>query len=455
MKKQGFVPPGFIVGEDRSGTTLFAAILNRHPKLYVLPETHFFSFLGEDQELCKSFKENWPKSWDKLIEKMNRRRRDDFTEWGPPSEAIYRQVDKHISEPKEVFEALGRLLAKSEGKELWLEKTPGHIRHLSMIREAFPKAPILHIVRDGRDVAHSLMKVRWGSRIYWKNLLKWKNDVSQARCWLKKDANSISIRYEDLVKDPGLTIAKVCDFINLDFFTEILQPNGSEHTLIERGSSHKEEVKHPIHDSKVAIWRRTLPEEMQSIALMMAGKELREWGYGDNQKLPKNIDTLRLSKNIVYSHNNRPQFDRVLSMIASLSDAITFEGFGTIQEDNGKNVPDIWLTNELPVPQPLYMRNRRVVLIELYRFWLKLKKLQKQQTKLVWIYAGHIKDSLKWRTRRVFEITMARYTNAVICFCSDSSTCKLHSILKIPKQNVVHLNESEPQRKLKKLLDFQ
>ncbi|MCK4825109.1 sulfotransferase, partial [bacterium] len=312
MNRQSFNPPGFIVGVDRSGTTILAAILNRHPKLYVLPETHFFSILGTDQKLSNCFQVSWPKSLDQLIEKMNTIRRDDFAEWGPPLEVIHKQVSKEDAEPKAVFEALGRSLAKSNGKDLWLEKTPGHIRHLSKIREEFPKAPIVHIIRDGRDVAHSLTNVYWGNKVYWVNLLLWVNDVSQARGWLEKDANSISIRYEDLVKEPGLTIAKVCNFLNLDFYAEILQPDGSEYALIEKGSSHKEGVKKPLDDSKVARWRRIMPEESKRIALIIAGNELKKWGYEDHHTMPKKFHSLRLSKNIIYSCHNRPQFDRLL-----------------------------------------------------------------------------------------------------------------------------------------------
>lgn len=46
--------------------------------------------------------------------------------------------------------------ARGEGKSRWGDKTPYYVMHLPKLLEWFPDAQIVHLIRDGRDVALSL-----------------------------------------------------------------------------------------------------------------------------------------------------------------------------------------------------------------------------------------------------------------------------------------------------------
>ncbi|MDT8305503.1 MAG: sulfotransferase, partial [Anaerolineae bacterium] len=56
-------PPIFVVGVQRSGTTLLAALLAAHSRMSCGPETHFFRWLAEEEEpsrLCRA--DSWPET---------------------------------------------------------------------------------------------------------------------------------------------------------------------------------------------------------------------------------------------------------------------------------------------------------------------------------------------------------------------------------------------------------
>ncbi len=171
IKYQGFTPPGFIVGVGRSGTTLLASILNRHPEICVTPETHFFRLVYNYPGGIKNFERRWPYSLKEIMQKMHPTKG-----WQPNSNII---IERFNSYPgiAAIFKAIGEDIAAKNNKKLWLEKTPNHIIYLSFIRKLFPNAPIIHIVRDARDVGLSLLRMKWASNSYLENLLHWKRCI--------------------------------------------------------------------------------------------------------------------------------------------------------------------------------------------------------------------------------------------------------------------------------------
>ena len=52
-------------------------------------------------------------------------------------------------------------MARQQGVERWADCTPDHLLYLAEIKKAIPEALVIHILRDGRDVALSLDKQRW------------------------------------------------------------------------------------------------------------------------------------------------------------------------------------------------------------------------------------------------------------------------------------------------------
>ena len=113
------------------------------------------------------------------------------------------------------------------GKARWVEKTPGHLVRVGMIRRHFPRSPIVRIVRDPRDVALSLMQVPWGVGTFLEGLLFWRGFDDQRHRFFEADGHSLTIRFEDLVAEPAATMGRVCRFLGEAFEEGMLDTAGS------------------------------------------------------------------------------------------------------------------------------------------------------------------------------------------------------------------------------------
>lgn len=95
-----------------------------------------------------------------------------------------------------------------------LEKTPENCRHVPLIRRLVPDARFVHIVRDGRDVAASLVAASdsWGGRWAPADIrgaaATWREHVLGART--AADAPGYTeVRYEDLLHDAPTQLVRL------------------------------------------------------------------------------------------------------------------------------------------------------------------------------------------------------------------------------------------------------
>ncbi len=110
------------------------------------------------------------------------------------------------------------------GKARWAEKTPQNIRHLDWILARFPRASVVHIIRDGRDVVCSMREHpdwRWRDGAWQKVIVdrplawyaqRWLADTAAGMAW-REDPRYVEVRYEDLVADPTAIMRTVSDAI--------------------------------------------------------------------------------------------------------------------------------------------------------------------------------------------------------------------------------------------------
>lgn len=94
-------------------------------------------------------------------------------------------------------------------KHRWVEKTPSHVRSIDRIFTRYPKAKVLFMIRDGRDVAVSMRK-RFGE--FEKGLKRWVGDNRHGLSWAH-DPRVMQVRYEDLVKQYDEIMPRICTFI--------------------------------------------------------------------------------------------------------------------------------------------------------------------------------------------------------------------------------------------------
>lgn len=428
--------PGFLVGEGRSGTTLLSSILNRHPDLCVTPETHFFRLVAAYPGGNRGFAHDWPSSLQTIIEQM-----DPTPDWNPSAKGLLQTLNSNAPEQfpglKTLFLALGGQIADQRNKPLWLEKTPPHIDQLPLIRSLFPNAPVIHLVRDGRDVAASLARMHWTHGTEISYLLRWQEKVTISRLEVESNPHSIAIRYEDLASDPEQCIKRVCEFLGLDYSPKLLIPDGSEENLIEVGQSHKEQVKQPISTDNIARWRSTYSDEDHRVATVLAGSELTAWGYSLASTLP----TSPIEVNITYPlevERERPQYDTLIRTFCLLSDKLVL-GNTELLCDTKRPPPAYWITGE-PVPTIRFQKISRIKkFLGSWRILYNL--LRMHRTKIIWFYHGEPETTQAWPQRRRIEQRIAKQASVIVCACKSPLQCKSHKIFNVDYQKILHIND--------------
>ncbi len=203
-------------------------------------------------------------------------------------------------------------MARKQGVERWADTTPEHILHLHRIKETIPEALVIHIIRDGRDVALSTDKLGYIRRLPWDRKpskmvagLYWEWMVNKGR----RDGRDLGgdyteVHFEELVGRPHETLARLGDFIGqrLDY-DRILQTGigsvSSPNTSFEDASKD--------NFNPTGRWRSGYSAEELTMFEGLVGGTLEENGY---ELATKDRDAL-----------NRPELRRMRAMYRKYFDA--------------------------------------------------------------------------------------------------------------------------------------
>jgi Sulfotransferase family len=286
VRQPPFAVP-FICGATRSGTTLLRLMLDSHPELAIPGESHF---------IVPMIKATWrrARSADELADLIVASERwGDFHLDEAEVRARLRAVDplNCADAVREFF----RLYAERHGKERWGDKTPGYVRSMRLIQKVLPEARFIHIIRDGRDVALSLVPRSWGPSTIEEAADNWRRRIEVARRQQPHLRHYLEVHYEDLVTDTEAVVRQVAAFCELDFDPTMLRyheraaerlaekardlqkPWGTI-TAESRIESHALAERPPQPD-RVARWRTEMPDEDRRAYEEIAGEALVATGY--------------------------------------------------------------------------------------------------------------------------------------------------------------------------------
>ena len=217
----------FVVGCPRSGTTLLQRMLDANPALAVANDTHFIA--RAVQAVLPELTQGGagaitPGQHHALIDWARGYHR--FARLQLPDAAVARAAQAETF-PAFVT-AIYRELAALHGKSLGGEKTPDYVRSLPLLHRLFPEAKVLHIVRDGRDVALSALE--WarpgkgpGRFTLWREqplavcALWWRWQVGSGRNAAASLPPGVllELRYESLVRDARGELERVARFLGI------------------------------------------------------------------------------------------------------------------------------------------------------------------------------------------------------------------------------------------------
>jgi len=248
--------PVFIGGTGRSGTTILLNLLNRHPDFHAsmpreikyLTSRHglvdialtrplaieenlkakrnnliaqVLPLLGKSK-LSLFEKELLGPWWSETGKKGNQRgliqgiTREELEQGLETFKASYK-VDR-ITASCALFESLSRAQMKDGVKRYFGDSTPVNIMQADLINQLLPRSKFIHVIRDGRDVATSVVKEKWGPSEHFAALDWWKKRIVTGQIALSKikTENKLELRIEDLViHQREATLEKIKNFLEL------------------------------------------------------------------------------------------------------------------------------------------------------------------------------------------------------------------------------------------------
>jgi hypothetical protein len=204
----------------------------------------------------------------------------------------------------EFIDAFFDAYRKKCGKPLWADKTPRNVQALPYILEHFPRARLVHMLRDGRDVICSLRthprhRVVDGKIIplhTWNPIeqctSRWVQDV-RLGLHHRGDPRYFEIRYEDLVQSPEATLRPLFEFLELPWEPAVLRFHEVRSTSRDPTKfAQNPEATRPLQATALGRWRRDLNAADLAYVVREAGALLREVGYLDVEDMPPDHDTL-------------------------------------------------------------------------------------------------------------------------------------------------------------------
>ena len=275
--------PIFIMGCERSGTTMLRLMLHNHPNIALPPQTKFmkkiykrrilFGNLGKEKNRQKLitwlFKHDGIKST-RLVDMVLDR------------DAIKYHILNANPALGSILSVLFKLYSEKFHKSRWGDKRPYYIKYVDQLLALFPDAQIIHLIRDGRDCMASLKQMPWWQKSSLYTILHWREAIRQGSRARRKLNTSqyFELRYEDLVTDPEQWLKKVCHFLEEDYTPEMLMfQDLAKIAVPECKIGWHAATRKQINTHSIRKWKTDLATWEQTIFNRVAANELRLFGY--------------------------------------------------------------------------------------------------------------------------------------------------------------------------------
>jgi hypothetical protein len=280
-------PPIFVVGAPRTGTTLMREILNRHPRIHLFDEVHFFERIWDDRSRLGDLG-----GQDSRREAIDRLRRI-VQEFGSDQdvarilepETFEEEMRKEGGGYPGLLAALLKSGARLRGAELWGDSSPQDVLYLSTIFEWFPNARVIALLRDPRAFLASYKNYhRRGVSSYRErynpitNSVLWRSSMSAvleaARApW---GEGVLRVRYEDLVADPVSQVRRICVHIGVEYDPNMLDVERSNSSFVPDAETRS---RRGITAASTDRWKSELTSTEIWIAEKITGSIMDAFGY--------------------------------------------------------------------------------------------------------------------------------------------------------------------------------
>lgn len=277
-------PPIFVIGTQRSGTTLLRLMLASHRDICIPPESMFFVRLEKKYGDALDLSSQVEAFMSDLYADYK------FREWNVEERLLRQNLSRdgllsYSEAVSIVYETFRQQF--DPAARIWGDKNPDYVFSVDTVLRHFPNARIIHIIRDVRAVYNSVNAVAMldhGPPLRHQMRLvtsRWSQVVSIEDKY-KQDRRLYSVRYEDLVSSPRQTLAGICSWLCLDFDAHMLrfhEEGANRHLVPARALRVHQMTLQPVASERANAWMDELSMSDIEALEFLNLRNMRELGY--------------------------------------------------------------------------------------------------------------------------------------------------------------------------------
>ena len=264
--------PIFIIGGSRTGSEMLKTMLSASPEVDFVDEAFFHCPRWLHKDLATNIAEHVGSleaegAVDKLVELLYS---------GIPYGWLWSEVERELDREmlraelnkgaltqRSILASVMNVHASMRGKTGVGAKFPVHYSMTNMLLEWFPECRLIHTTRNPKDVyASQAAKYMTGSQNWLSRNFKRFQHFTHiniqttwtARCHLglQGHPNYRLVQYEDIVANPEESIRDLCEFLEVPFIEQMLEPN-------QYGSSYgNKKERRGIATKSIGRWREKI-----------------------------------------------------------------------------------------------------------------------------------------------------------------------------------------------------
>jgi hypothetical protein len=271
--------PVLVLGSPRSGTTLlYDMLLSAGGFAVYLAESNVFNVLAPrfGDFSSRGNRERILKAW--LGSKLYRAS-------GLDAEKIRHRILEDCDNPGHFLRIVMDEICRAQGVPRWAENSPEGMLYLPRIKQLMPDVLVVHIIRDGRDVANSLANVRYVRPFPWENRygligcgLYWEWIVQQGRKFGKSlGGDYVEVHFEELLAHPQETLDQIGRFIDQPLDYEMIQRVG--YGSVSKPNTSFSTSEPNTKFNPVGRWKTSFSADELERFERLVGNTLQELGY--------------------------------------------------------------------------------------------------------------------------------------------------------------------------------
>lgn len=283
------VPPIFMFGFERSGTTLLSMMVGAHPQIAV-PLSVTGLWYRYDRMLDKYNGLQNKSDVEHIIDDLLQEERISLWDVEFDRNELLAGIESYRF--SDVIARFHFLYAKYKGKTIWGNLDIATLDDMDSANNWFPNARFIHIARDGRDIALSHQTMPYGAANIAECAEKW---VHRVKVNLKMGAilgkkRYLLVRYEDLVLQSETTLRQICGFIGIPYSAKMLEyPEMVEKKIPENRRWLWPALNKAPDKTKVYRWKSNMSSIERIVFENTANTLLNELGYEAFSKIPKRL----------------------------------------------------------------------------------------------------------------------------------------------------------------------